>query len=53
MTLMQHWDTNWEGKFAFPLQTDVLGWMIRMHFDISVSNIQVGKHAFELIFITD
>ena len=46
MTLMQHWDNNWEGKFTFPLKTDILGWEIRMHFDTPVSNIQVDLFEF-------
>jgi len=43
MTLLQHWDTNWEGQFSVPLTSDVLGWELKIHFSTPVSGIQVKR----------
>ncbi|KAL3861575.1 hypothetical protein ACJMK2_007601 [Sinanodonta woodiana] len=40
MKLLQHWDNNFEGQFSFPLQTNIVGWELKMNFSVSVSNIQ-------------
>ncbi|XP_045162475.2 endoglucanase E-4-like [Mercenaria mercenaria] len=40
MKLLQHWDTNWEGQFSVPLQSNVLGWELKINFSVPVSSIQ-------------
>ncbi|XP_060582482.1 endoglucanase A-like [Ruditapes philippinarum] len=40
MKLLQHWDTNWEGQFTVPLQSNVLGWELKINFSVPVSGIQ-------------